>query len=76
MSINPVMLKHIATIVNIRTHGPFILLHKSIYMILQELHKAYSNQLAASLCSETSSGDEVKLLAPHWHCFSAASTNS
>ena len=33
-------------------------------MILQELHSAYSNQLAASLHSETPSGELGKLLAP------------
>ena len=44
-------------------------------MILHELHGACSNQLAASLNSETSSGNVVKLLAPPWHCFSAASSN-
>ena len=32
------------------------LLHKGIYMILQELHGASPNQLAASLHSETPSG--------------------
>ena len=45
-------------------------------MILQELHNAYSNQLAASLHSETPSGELGKLLAPPWYCFSAASSNS
>ena len=45
-------------------------------MILQELHSAYSNQFAASLYSEPSSGNVEKLLAPPWHCFSAASSNS
>ena len=45
-------------------------------MILQELHSAYSNQLAASLYSETPSGELGKLLAPPWHCFSAALPNS
>ena len=33
-------------------------------MILQELYSAYSNQLAASLHSETPSGELGKLLAP------------
>ena len=41
-------------------------------MILQELHGASSNQLAASLHSEAPSGELWKLLAPPWHCFSAA----
>ena len=45
-------------------------------MILQELHSAYSNQLAASLHSETPSGELEKLLTPPWHCFSAALLNS
>ena len=45
-------------------------------MILQELHGASSNQLAASLHSETPSGELWKLLAPPWHCFSAALLNS
>ena len=45
-------------------------------MILQELHGASSNQLAASLHSETPSGELWKLLAPPWHCFSAAPLNS
>ena len=44
-------------------------------MILQELHSASSNQIAASLYSETPSGDLGKLLAPPWHCFSAALLN-
>ena len=44
-------------------------------MILQELHSASSNQLAASLHSETPSGELGKLLAPPWHCFSAALLN-
>ena len=41
-------------------------------MILQELYGASSNQLAASLHSEAPSGELWKLLAPPWHCFSAA----
>ena len=45
-------------------------------MILQELHSASSNQLAASLHSEAPSGELWKLLAPPWHCFSAALLNS
>ena len=45
-------------------------------MILQELHSASSNQLAASLYSETPSGELWKLLAPPWHCFSAVPLNS
>ena len=44
-------------------------------MILQELHGASSNQLAASLHSETPSGEFWKLLAPPWYCFSAALFN-
>ena len=44
-------------------------------MIPQELHSAFSNQLATSLHSETPSGDLEKLLAPPWHCFSAALLN-
>ena len=44
-------------------------------MILQELHSTSSNQLAASLYSETPSGELGKLLAPLWHCFSAALLN-
>ena len=44
-------------------------------MILQELHSASSNQLATSLHSETPSGELGKLLAPPWHCFSAALLN-
>ena len=44
-------------------------------MILQELHGAFSNQLAASLHSETPSVELRKLLAPPWHCFSAALFN-
>ena len=44
-------------------------------MILQELHSAPSNQIAAPLLSETPSGKMVKLLAPPWHCFSAALLN-
>ena len=45
-------------------------------MVLQELHSAYSNQLTASLNSETSSVDLGKLFAPPIHCFFAASLNS
>ena len=45
-------------------------------MILQELHGASSNQLAASLHSKTPSGELWKLLAPPQHCFSAAPLNS
>ena len=41
----------------------FSLLDKGIYMILLELHSAYSNQLIALWNSETSSGDVEKLLA-------------
>ena len=44
-------------------------------MILQELHSASSNQLAASLHSEKPSGELWKLLAPPWHCFSVALLN-
>ena len=44
-------------------------------MILQELHGASSNQLIASLHPETPSGELWKLLAPPWHCFSAALVN-
>ena len=44
-------------------------------MNLQELHSASSNQLATSLHSETPSGELGKLLAPPWHCFSAALLN-
>ena len=45
---------------------------QTLYMILQELHGASSNQLTASLYSETPSVELWKLLAPPWHCFSAA----
>ena len=45
-------------------------------MILQELHGASSNQVAASLHSETPSGELWKLLAPPRHCFFAAPFNS
>ena len=48
------MLKHLIANVNTRTQT-FGLLHKGIYMILQELHGASSNQLTASLHSETPS---------------------
>ena len=44
-------------------------------MILQELHGASSNQLTAPLYSETPSVEQEKLLAPPWHCFSAALFN-
>ena len=44
-------------------------------MILQELHGASSNQLTAPLHSETPSVEQGKLLAPPWHCFSAALFN-
>ena len=44
-------------------------------MILQELHGASSNQLTTSLHSETPSVELWKLLAPPWHCFSAALLN-
>ena len=44
-------------------------------MVLQELLSASSNQLAASLHSETPSVELWKLLAPPWHCFSAALLN-
>ena len=44
-------------------------------MILQELHSASSNRLATSLHSETPSGEFGNLLAPPWHCFSAALLN-
>ena len=71
MSVNPIMLKHIQE----HRHRHFGLLHKGIYMILQELHSASSNQLAASLHSEAPSGELWKLLAPPWHCFSAALFN-
>ena len=40
---------------SIQEHRPFSLLHKGIYMILYELHGASSNQLTASLYSETPS---------------------
>ena len=66
------MLKHIQE----HRHRPFGLLHKGIYMILQELHSASSNQRAASLHSEAPSGELWKLLAPPWHCFSATLFNS
>ena len=45
------MLKHIQE----HRHRHFGLLHKGIYMILQELHGASSNQLTAPLYSETPS---------------------
>ena len=45
-------------------------------MILQELHGVSSNQLAASLHSETLSGELWKLLAPPRHCFSGAPLDS
>ena len=45
-------------------------------MILQELHSASSNQLAASRHSEAPGGELWKLLAPPWPCFSAALLNS
>ena len=41
-------------------------------MILQELHGASSNQLTAPLYSETPSVEQGKLLAPPWHCITAA----
>ena len=63
MSINPIMLKHIETTVNIE-HRPLDSVSHSIYTILQELHSAYSNQLTTSLFSETSCGSDLKLLAP------------
>ena len=44
-------------------------------MILQELHGASSNQLTASLHSETPSVEQGKLVAPPWYCFSAALFN-
>ena len=44
-------------------------------MILQEMHGASSNQLTASLHSETPSVEHGKLLAPPWHCFSTALLN-
>ena len=44
-------------------------------MILQEMHGAPSNQLTASSHSETPSVELWKLLAPPWHCFSAALFN-
>ena len=44
-------------------------------MILQELCGASSNQLIASLHSGTPSVELWKLLAPPWHCFSAAPLN-
>ena len=69
------MLKHLIANVNTRTQTPFVLLHKGIYMILQELHGASSNQLTASLHSETPSVEMWKLLAPPWHCFSTALLN-
>ena len=75
MSINPIMLEYFVSTVNIKTQTPKSTT-QGINMILQELHSAYSNQLVASLHSETSSGKVVKLLAPPWHCFSAASSNS
>ena len=46
------MLKHFATCKNSDTDST-----TQIYMILQELHGASSNQLAASLHSETPSGE-------------------
>ena len=51
------MLKHIQE----HRHRPFGVLHKGIYMILQELHSASSNQHAASLHSEAPSGELWKL---------------
>ena len=69
------MLQHYVKFNNKDT-DPFSLLYKGIYLILQELHSAYSNQLAASLHSETPSGNLGKLLAPPWHCFSTALLNS
>ena len=47
------MLKHIQE----HRHRPFGLPYKGIYMILQELHSASSNQPAASLHSEAPSGE-------------------
>ena len=44
-------------------------------MILPGLHGASFNQLTASLHSETPSVELWKLLAPPWHCFSAALFN-
>ena len=41
-------------------------------MILQELYGASSNQLTAPLYFETPSVELGKLLAPPWHCFTAA----
>ena len=70
------MLKHFAAKCKYKNTDPFGLLHKGIYMILQGLHIAYSNQLAASLHSETPSGELGKLLALPWHCSSAALFNS
>ena len=57
------MLKHLIANVYTRTQT-FGLLHKGIYMILQELHGAFSNQLTAPLHSETPSVEQGKLLAP------------
>ena len=56
----------------LQEHRPFGLLHKGIYMFLQELHGASSNQLTAPLYSETPIVQQRKLFAPPWHCFSAA----
>ena len=56
----------------IKKSSPMVL-HKGIYMILLELHSAYSNQLTASGITETSSSRQRKLFAPPLHCSSAAS---
>ena len=74
MSVNPIMLKHFAICKN--TDTDTLVYYTKVFMILQELHGASSNQLAASLHSETPSGELWKLLAPPWHCFSAALLNS
>ena len=71
MSINPIMLKHFATNVNIRTQTLWSTTQRYLYDSTGA-HSASSNQLATSLHSETPSGELGKLLAPPWHCFSAA----
>ena len=68
------MLKHITTTVYIyiRTQTSA---SQGIYIILQELWSACSNQIAASLFTETSSESSRKLFAPPWHCSAAASVS-
>ena len=68
------MLKHLIANVNTRTQTLWSITQRYLY---DSTGAAWclSNQLTASLHSETPSVEQGKLLAPPWHCFSAALSN-